>query len=60
MNDLTIEGLLVSGEVTTQKEKKIKIKFLDEHGDGKTSEDKIIKNLTFTCEEGVDYTKLYL
>jgi len=58
MNDLTIEYLLNYGEITAQKDKKIEIKFLDEFGEGKTNEDEIIKNLIFTCEEGIDYTKI--
>ena len=58
MNDLYIEYLLTNVDVTAQKEKKIEISFLDEFGDGKTSEDKIVQNLIFTCEEGIDYTKL--
>ena len=58
MNDLYIEYLLKYGNSIAPKEKKIEIDFLDEFGDGKTSEDKIVQNLIFTCEEGVDYTKL--
>ena len=58
MNDITIEYLLNYGELTAQKEKKLVLPFLDEFGDGKTSEDEIVKNLTFTCEEGVDYTQM--
>ncbi|MEA2092073.1 MAG: hypothetical protein U9O83_06900 [Campylobacterota bacterium] len=58
MNDLTVEYLLTYEEATIQKEKKIEIKFLDEFGEGKTYKDKIVQNLIFTCEEGIDYTKL--
>ncbi len=58
MNDLYIEYLLTQGEASTPKERKIEISFLDEFGEGKTSEDKIIQNLIFTCEEGIDYKKL--
>ncbi|WP_324171586.1 hypothetical protein [Sulfurimonas sp.] len=58
MNDLTIEYLLNYGEITAQKDKKIEMQFLDEFGEGKTNEDEIIQNLIFTCEEGVDYTKI--
>ena len=58
MNDLYIENLLSYEEIETQKEKKIKISFLDEFGEGKTGEDKIIQNLIFTCEEGFDYRNL--
>ena len=58
MNDLAIEYLLTYGEITAQKERKIEIDFLDEFGDGKTSEDKIVQNLIFTCEEGIDYKEL--
>ncbi|WP_321779355.1 hypothetical protein [Sulfurimonas sp.] len=58
MNDLTIEYLLNYGEITAQKDKKIEMQFLDEFGEGKTNEDEIVQNLIFTCEEGVDYTKI--
>jgi len=58
MNDLLIEHLLTYGETSTKKEKKIEISFLDEFGEGKTGEDEIVKNLIFTCEEGIDYSKL--
>ena len=58
MDDQTIEYLLTYGEISAQKEKKIELDFLDEFGEGKTSEDKIIQNLIFTCEEGIDYRKL--
>lgn len=56
MNDLFIQNLL-SHEETSQ-ERKIEIGFLDEYGEGKTAEDKIVQNLIFTCEERVDYSKL--
>jgi len=55
MNDLLLEYLLKNLEIETTKEKKIEIGFLDEYGEGKTSEDEIIKNLIFTCEEGTVY-----
>ncbi len=58
MNDIIIEYLLTYGEITAQKGKKIVLPLFDEFGDGKTDEDEIVKNLTFTCEEGVDYTKI--
>ena len=58
MNDLFIENILTYAEINTQKEKKIQISFLDEFGEGKTEEDEIIKNLIFTCEEGIDYRKV--
>nr|WP_321266878.1 hypothetical protein [uncultured Sulfurimonas sp.] len=58
MNDLYIENLLSYEEINTQKEQKIEIGFLDEFGEGKTGEDKIINNLVFTCEEGFDYRDL--
>ncbi|MBL0708735.1 MAG: hypothetical protein JJW00_06805 [Sulfurimonas sp.] len=58
MNDLTIEYILKYGEVSTQKDTKIKMQFLDEFGEGKTDKDEIVKNLIFTCEEGIDYTKI--
>ena len=58
MNDIIIEYLLTYGEITAQKDKKIELPLFDEFGDGKTTEDEIIKNLTFTCEEGVDYTSM--
>lgn len=45
MNDLVLEYLL----------KDLEIGFLDEFGEGKTSEDEIIQNLIFTCEEGTLY-----
>jgi len=58
MNDLYIEQLSNYEEIETLEEEKVEIIFLDEFGDGKTSEDEIIQNLIFTCEEGVDYKKL--
>ncbi|WP_373035553.1 hypothetical protein [Sulfurimonas sp.] len=58
MNDLYIENLLSYEEIDTQKERKIELSFLDEFGEGKTGEDEIIKNLIFTCEEGIDYRKV--
>ena len=57
MNDLMIQTLTNFQETFTKKESKIRLPFLDEFGDGKTDKDEIIKNLTFTCEEGLDYTK---
>jgi len=32
--------------------------FLEELGEGKTQADEIVKNLIFTCEEGIDYSYL--
>ena len=58
MNDLYIEYLLSYEQISAKKEKKIELDFLDEFGEGKTSEDKIVKNLIFTCEEGIDYRKV--
>lgn len=55
MNDLLLEYLLKNLEIKPTKERKIEIGFLDEFGEGKTSEDEIIKNLIFTCEEGTLY-----
>ena len=34
------------------------LQFLEEFGEGKTSEDEIIQDLVFTCEECVDYSFL--
>ncbi|MDD3836034.1 MAG: hypothetical protein PHS42_11300 [Sulfurimonas sp.] len=56
MNDLFIQNLLSYED--TPKERKIEIGFLDEYGEGKTSEDKIVQKLIFTCEEGIDYSNL--
>ena len=58
MNDLFIENLLNYGNITDKKDKKIELGFLDEFGEGKTGEDKIVQNLIFTCEEGIDYRKM--
>lgn len=58
MNDLYIEQLPNYEEIETQEEEKVEINFLNEFGDGKTSEDEIVQNLVFTCEEGIDYRKL--
>lgn len=58
MNDLYIEHLLSYEDIDTQKEKKIQLSFLDEFGEGLTNKDEIIRNLIFTCEEGIDYTKV--
>lgn len=55
MNDLLLEYILKNLELDTQKERKIELDFLDEYGDGKTSDDEIIKKLIFTCEEGLEY-----
>jgi len=55
MNDFLLEYLLEKLKVQTPKEVKIEIAFLDEYGEGKTSEDEIIQNLIFTCEEGLEY-----
>ncbi|WP_373004871.1 hypothetical protein [Sulfurimonas sp.] len=41
-----------------EEEQKIEISFLNEFGDGKTDEDKIVQDLVFTCEEGINYRKL--
>lgn len=57
MNDLMIQLLTNFQDATTEKEPKLKLDFLDEFGDGKTENDEIVKNLIFTCEEGLDYTK---
>ncbi|MDY0233626.1 MAG: hypothetical protein RBS11_06255 [Sulfurimonas sp.] len=58
MNDLFIQNLLSNDDIDTPKERKIEIGFLDEYGEGKTSEDKIVQKLIFTCEEGMDYSNL--
>lgn len=34
------------------------LQFLNENGDEELAEDETIKNLVFTCEEGVDYSYL--
>ncbi|MDA3909168.1 MAG: hypothetical protein PF437_08765 [Sulfurimonas sp.] len=58
MNDLYIEHLLSYEKIYTQRERKIELGFLDEFGEGKTGEDEIVQKLVFTCEEGIDYTKV--
>ncbi|MCK9492166.1 MAG: hypothetical protein M0Q24_08740 [Sulfurimonas sp.] len=58
MNDLFIQNLLSYEDINTPKERKIEIGFLDEYGEGKTAEDKIVQSLIFTCEEGMDYSNL--
>lgn len=58
MNDLFIKNLLSYEDIRTPSECKIEIGFLDEYGEGKTEDDKIVQNLIFTCEEGTDYSNL--
>jgi hypothetical protein len=38
--------------------KDTKLQFLDEFGDENMKKDETLKNLIFTCEEGVDYSFL--
>ena len=56
MNDLLIEIITNFENTTTKKEPKIELEFLDEFGEGKTEKDEIVKNLIFTCEEGIEYS----
>ncbi|EQB39517.1 hypothetical protein M947_05865 [Sulfurimonas hongkongensis] len=58
MNDLFIQNLLSCEDINALKEHKIEIGFLDEYGEGKTADDKIVQTLIFTCEEGMDYSDL--
>ena len=58
MNDLVKNN--IKNYINPLKKRKIKIGFLDEFGAGITGKDKIIKNLISTCEEGIDYSKIYV
>lgn len=58
MNDLFIEMLTNNQNGNVYRESYIELEFLGEFGDGKNENDEIIKNLTFTCEEGIDYTEI--
>ncbi len=55
MNDLLLEYLLKDIKIDTDKEKKIKIDFLDKYGEGLSEEDELIKKLICQDEEGKNY-----
>jgi len=58
MNDLLLKYILKKTNMKQDYKQKNKPGFLNENGEGVTSEDELMKKLISTCEEGVDYTKV--
>jgi len=58
MNDLLLKYILKKTNMKQDYKQKNKPSFLNENGEGITSENELMKKLISTCEEGVDYTKV--